>query len=90
MSDTLADLAAWLPSDFLSGDLDQNNNNKTQFHNNHGLGLFPYEFGSCSSTESESDDDDVTGLTRRFTRSVSLQERMQMTHPLEVSFYIFL
>ncbi|GKE89793.1 hypothetical protein Tco_1567268 [Tanacetum coccineum] len=77
MSDTLADLAAWLPSDFLSGNLD-NNINKA-----HPVG-FPYEFGSCSSTESESDDDDVTGLTRRFTRSVSLQERIQMSHPLEV------
>ncbi|PWA94569.1 hypothetical protein CTI12_AA059740 [Artemisia annua] len=83
MSDTLADLAAWLPSDFLSGDLDNNHNiSKTLFHNNPAV-LFPCEFGSCSSTESESDDDDVTGLTRRFTRSVSLQERIQMTHPLE-------
>ncbi|XP_076882360.1 uncharacterized protein LOC143530814 [Bidens hawaiensis] len=34
-----------------------------------------------SSTESESDDDDVTGLTRRFTRSVSLQERFKIPYP---------
>ncbi|XP_071734490.1 uncharacterized protein [Rutidosis leptorrhynchoides] len=71
MSDTLADLSSWLPSQFLSGDIDD----KTLFHNNH---LFPYDIPSSSSTESESDDDDFTGLTRHFTRSISLQERLKI------------
>ncbi|XP_024997064.1 uncharacterized protein LOC112529870 [Cynara cardunculus var. scolymus] len=44
---------------------------------------FPYEFASSSSNESESDDDDISGLTRRFTRSFSLQERLKIPYPLQ-------
>ncbi|KAJ0705139.1 hypothetical protein HanPI659440_Chr14g0570271 [Helianthus annuus] len=69
MSDTLADLASWLPSDFLSGDITHHP---------------PYDFASSSSTESESDDDDVIpGLTHRFTRSVSLQERLKVPYTIQ-------
>ncbi|KAK9061116.1 hypothetical protein SSX86_018296 [Deinandra increscens subsp. villosa] len=75
MSDTLADLASWLPSEFLAGEIDD----KTLFSNPHRL---PYDFSYSSSTESESDDDDFAGLTRRFTRSVSLQERLKTPYPV--------
>ncbi|KAI3705089.1 hypothetical protein L1987_75321 [Smallanthus sonchifolius] len=43
----------------------------------------PYDFTSSSSTESDSDDDEITGLTRRFTRSVSFQERLKLPYPVE-------
>ncbi|KAI3799889.1 hypothetical protein L1987_35194 [Smallanthus sonchifolius] len=79
MSDTLADLASWLPSEFLTGDMDD----KPLFLNNHNTRRVPYDFASSSSTESESDDDDFAGLTRRFTRSVSLQERLKIPYPAE-------
>ncbi|KAI3793292.1 hypothetical protein L1987_35908 [Smallanthus sonchifolius] len=79
MSDTLADLASWLPSEFLNGDMDD----KPLFPNTHNLYRVPYDFASSSSTESESDDDDFAGLTRRFTRSVSLQERLKIPYPVE-------
>ncbi|XP_076936079.1 uncharacterized protein LOC143603035 [Bidens hawaiensis] len=39
------------------------------------------ELAYSSSNESESDDDDVTGLPRRFTRSVSLQDRFKTPYP---------
>lgn len=77
MSDTLADLASWLPSDFLTDD------DFPLLLNNHNPHLLPYDFASSSSTESESDDDDIAGLTRRYSRSVSLQERLMITFPFE-------
>ncbi|KAI7749525.1 hypothetical protein M8C21_006267 [Ambrosia artemisiifolia] len=80
MSDTLADLASWLPSDFLSDDMDD----KTLFLNKPWVNS-PYDFASTSSTESESDDDDaiLPGLTQRFTRSLSLQERLKFPYPVQ-------
>ncbi|KAK1409415.1 hypothetical protein QVD17_35941 [Tagetes erecta] len=66
MSDTLTDLSSSLPSQFLPADL----------FPPHRL---PYDFASSSSTESESDDDDFA--TRRFTRSVSLQDRHKFPNP---------
>ncbi|KAD7480192.1 hypothetical protein R6Q59_008959 [Mikania micrantha] len=78
MSDNLADLASWLPSEFLTGDGD----NKTLLPNGNPHRL-PYDFAYSSSTESESDDDDISGLTRQFTRSVSLQERLKIPYPVE-------
>lgn len=77
MSDTLADLASWLPSDFLTDD------DFPLLLNNHNPHLFPYDFTSSSSTESESDDDEIAGLTRRYSRSVSLQERLKTPYPFE-------
>nr|XP_043634443.1 uncharacterized protein LOC122605549 isoform X2 [Erigeron canadensis] len=80
MSDTLPDLSSWLPSDFLSGDFDHIKPPHVPNRHHHH---FPYDFASSSSTESESDDDELTGLTLRFTRSVSLQERLHNTFPFQ-------
>ncbi|XP_076954657.1 uncharacterized protein LOC143629210 isoform X2 [Bidens hawaiensis] len=74
MSDTLADLASWLPSDFLS----VSDHHKPP----------PYDFTSSSSSESDDDDVILPGLTHhRFTRSVSLQERLTTPYPLERVFF---
>ncbi|KAJ9541789.1 hypothetical protein OSB04_028295 [Centaurea solstitialis] len=79
MSDTLADLSSQFHHHHHNHHhMDTNNHHKTPFL---FPSDFPYEFASSSSNESESDDDDISALTRRFTRSFSLQDRHQIPYP---------